>query len=183
MSNSINKPGLEYLRNASDRLAADSIKKLRDDVAKAILDFGCSSPEEGSSDWFHAEGKAILMQLAATDPTSDWPFWVWDRSTNKVLQETESNLLSKNEPNPITEFSAMSFNKVATSVTLGNVPSERTFTVHGSVGTSLGGEHLQVLKVQANDEDPIPDFSNFEIEEIRKAIRAKAEEEARDGGE
>jgi len=183
MSNSgINKPGLEYLRDASDRLAADSIRKLKEDVAKALADFGCMDPDDGSSDWFHAEGKAILAQLASSDPSSDWPFWIWDRCTNKVLQATESSLIESSPSPSVTEFSAISFTKFSTSITLGNVPDERTFTIHGSVGESLGGEHLQVLKVEADDGGLNPEFTSFELDKIKQAIKVKSEEEE-GGGE
>ena len=183
MSNSgINKPGLEYLRDASDRLAADSIRKLKEDIAKALKDFGCMAPDGNSSDWFHAEGKAILTQLASSDPSSDWPFWIWDRCTNKVLQNTESSLIEGSSSPSATEFSAMSFAKVSTSITLGNVPDERNFTVDGSVGESLGGEHVQVLRIEAEDGEPIPDFTSFDLDQIKKAIKAKSEEEE-GGGE
>ena len=178
MSNSnVNKPGLDYLRQSSDRLAADAIKKLKASVSAALTEFGCPAPKEGSGDWFHQDGKTILRQLISDDPSSGWPFWIWDQCTNKVLKVSEDSLINKNIASELTEFSPVDFKAVSAPVTFGEGDEARTYTAHGSLGSSLGGEHVQVLSVVADDGENLPEFNEAELSAIRLAIKAKAEED------
>lgn len=177
MSNSnIRKPGLDFIRDSSDKLAAESIRKLISTVGDALVEFGCSPPAEESSDWFHQEGKAILLQLISEDPSSGWPFWIWDQSTNKVLQQTQESIMGGDTGSDITEFCPADFSAIDISITLGEAPSARNFTAYGSFGSSLGGDHVQLLKVEAEDGGSLPDFSELEISQIRDALIAKSKE-------
>lgn len=177
MSNStINKPGLDFLRQSSDKLAADAINKLIKKVGEALVEFGCSAPDEGSDEWFHQDGKTILLQLVSDSPKEGWPFWVWDRCTNKVLKTTEESLVDDESVSEITEFCPGGFSSLEAEVNFGEGETLRTYTVYGSVGESLGGEHVQLLKVVANDGDAVPEFNSAEISALRNALKSKAAE-------
>ena len=171
--NNLDKPGVEFLRESSDRLVNTRIERLRAAIQDALTEFGCMSPEEGSPDWFHGEGKAVLNQLASQDPRSGWPMWVWDRCLNEILAEAESKVRGNNDLKQSSyAFSPAGFasSSLATEVRSGgDVVQATVYFTHGEV---LGAEHVQITGVEDESGQKVDGISAEDFQDIRaKVIR------------
>lgn len=177
--NNIDKPGVKFLRESSDRLVNTRIERLRAAIQDALTEFGCMSPEEGSPDWFHGEGKAVLNQLASQDPRSGWPMWVWDRCLNEILAEAESKVRGNNDLKQSSyAFSPAGFarSSINTEVRLeGDTIQATVYFTHGEI---LGAGHVQITGVEDGAGQQVEGLSDRDLQIIRAEVSRHLREAA-----
>jgi len=174
MANNIKNDALDYLRESSDKIVEAKILNLKTLISALLEDFGCAPLAEGESGWFSAEGRAILKQLAELDPSSGWPFWIWNQEHNKILasiqaevsQEISQETLAKRE----VCVSPVSYELVEIDVTVGSGDSEREFSVVAKRGESLGGSHVVLIKYTLKSEAGSEDLSDDEWKVVEAAV-------------